>query len=173
MQLGPTTMSDETLHPKSLLAEGRFHAAMVLLRQRSQASGKEPDSEGRLLMAEVLERTGHLAEARTQVAALRKSPRLTESARVRCMMVDGLVSKQLGHLEDSATAFRRAYEIAERIDSPELRAWSQLRLLGVSMDLEGRDLDAETLSGLRCNIEQAAVPALATAHQVFLAEYHA
>ena len=146
---------------------------MVLLRQRSQANGEEPDSEGRLLMAEVLERTGQLAEARTQAAALRKSPRLTESARVRCMMVEGLVSKQLGHLEDSATAFRRACEIAERAGSPELRAWSQLRLLGVSMDLEGRDLDAETLSGLRSNIEQAALPALAIAHQVFLAEYHA
>lgn len=166
-------MTDEAVRAKSLLSEGLFDAAMALLRQRLQAGGKNPNSDERLLMAEVLERTGQLTEARSQITALKKAHRLTDSERVRCMMVEGLVSKQLGHLDDSATAFRRALEIAERTDSPELRAWSQLRLLGVSMDLEGRDIDAEVLSGLRCSVEQAAVPALAIAHQIFLAEYHA
>ncbi len=166
-------MPDQTLHARSLASEGRFQAAIDLLRQHPVASGPGSGSGDRLLMAELLERTGHLAEARVQINALRKTPRLTESDRIRCMMVEGLVSKQLGHLDDSVRSFRRAYQIAEQIDSPELRAWSQLRLLSVSADLDGRDLDVDVLSILRCNVEQAAVPAVSIAHQIFFAEYYA
>ena len=173
LKRGLTTMPDETPQARSLISEGQFQAALEHLQQHPLAGGPGYGSTERLLLAEVLERTGHLTEARIQIAALRKTPRLTESERARCMMVEGLISKQLGHLEESAQAFRKAYQIAEQIDSIDLRAWSQLRLLSVSADLDGRDLDADVLSVLRCNVEQAAVPAVSIAHQIFLAEYHA
>ena len=164
-------MSDDTLKASSLFAEGRFQAALAILRQRPRTTGTEFRVGERLLHMELLERTGNLAEARAQAAVLNKHPKLTEVERVRCLLVDGLVSKQLGHLEKSAATFLQAYRISEGIDASEIRAWCQLRFLGVSADLHGRDLDEDDLSRLKANVERAAVPAVSIAHQVFLAEY--
>lgn len=164
-------MSNETALAATLVAEGRFQAAMAFMKERISTIGCGVCVADRLLMAELLERTGHLPEAKAQLLALKKTPRLTESERARYYLVDGLLSKQLGHLEDSVRAFRRAYQLSERHGSPELLAWCQLRFLSVSADLDGAQIDPELLSVLRCNVEKAAVPAVSIAHRIFLAEY--
>jgi DNA-binding NtrC family response regulator/tetratricopeptide (TPR) repeat protein len=87
--------------------------------------------------------------------------------------VEGLLSKHLGHLGEAVQAFRRAAQIADCTGSLEQLCWSQLRLMGVSTDLDGPNLEASMLRELRSNTEKAAIPSVSTAHQIFLAEYHA
>ena len=166
-------MSDEVPLIAKLVTQGRFKEALVRLSQgRARGDGHLSISE-RLEFAELLERTGQLADARIQLAALKKTARLSDVERARYLLVEGLLSKQMGHLEDSIRAFQGACRIAERIGSHELLCWCQLRLLGVSADLDGADLDVALLANLRSNIERAAVPSVSVAHQIFLAEYYA
>ena len=166
-------MSKEGPSVTALVTQGRFQEAFARLSQtRPGATGATSFAE-QLLRAELLERTGHLAEARVQLAVLKKSTRLSEAERARYLLLDGLLSKQMGHLEDAIRAFQRGSRLAERAGSHELLCWCQLRLLGVSADFDGATLDASLLSSLRSNIERAAVPSVTIAHQVFLAEYHA
>ena len=166
-------MPEEVPSVATLVTQGRFQEAIATLSQgRPGASGTTGFAE-RLLRAELLERTGHLAEARVHLAALKKSTRLSEAERARYLLLEGLLSKQMGHLEDAIRAFQRACRLAERAGAHELLCWCQLRLLGVSADFDGAKLDGSLLSSLRSNIERAAVPSVTVAHQVFLAEYHA
>ena len=166
-------MPEEVPSVATLVTQGRFQEAIATLSQgRPGASGTTGFAE-RLLRAELLERTGHLAEARVHLAALKKSTRLSEAERARYLLLEGLLSKQMGHLEDAIRAFQRACRLAERAGAHELLCWCQLRLLGVSADYDGAKLEGSLLSSLRSNIERAAVPSVTVAHQVFLAEYHA
>jgi len=126
-----------------------------------------------LELAELLERTGALTEARGHLSAVRKISRLSDGERARWLLVEGLLSKQMGHLEESLRAFQQACRLAERAGPPELLCWCQLRLLGVSADFDGAALDASLLASLRSNTERAAVPTVSIAYQIFLAEYQA
>ena len=166
-------MPEEVPSVATLVAQGRFQEAIATLSQGRPGASGTTDFAERLLRAELLERTGHLAEARVHLAALKKSTRLSEAERARYLLLEGLLSKQMGHLEDAIRAFQRACRLAERAGAHELLCWCQLRLLGVSADFDGAKLDGSLLSSLRSNIERAAVPSVTVAHQVFLAEYHA
>jgi DNA-binding NtrC family response regulator/tetratricopeptide (TPR) repeat protein len=166
-------MLEESLSVTTLVGQGQFKTALSILRQHQvEASGSISGAE-RLLLAELFERTGHLADARTQLLALKKAPQLTESERARYFLVEGLLSKQLGHLEDSIRWFQRACQLSERAGSPELLSWCRIRLLNVQADLDGAELDAAILSNLRISVERAAVSSLSIAQQIFLAEYSA
>jgi DNA-binding NtrC family response regulator/tetratricopeptide (TPR) repeat protein len=127
----------------------------------------------RLLLAELLERTGRLEDSRAQLAKLEKSSTLSNAERARCLLVQGLLDEQKGHLVDACKTLQKAWRAAECDGATDLIGWCQLRLVGVYADLNWADLEAPLLSDLRRNVEMAAVPALSIAHQVFLAEYHA
>jgi two-component system response regulator AtoC len=127
----------------------------------------------RLDFAELLERTGQLREARNQLAAVKKISRIADSDRARCLLVEGLLSKQMGHLEKAVQAFQQGSRLAERAGSSELLCWCQLRLLGVSADIDGAELEPALLASLRGNTERAAIPSVSIAYQIFLAEYYA
>jgi len=165
-------MPDEDPLVTALVDEGRFQEAFARLRRLPRGPNTTTVSR-QLMLAELLEKTGQLADARRYLATLNRSSRLSDSERARALLVEGFLAKQMGHLEEAQGAFRRAWRYAERVDTPELACWCQLRLLGVSADLEGADLDLSLLSSLKRNIERAASPPLSIAHQIFLAEYHA
>ena len=166
-------MSDSDPSPMALAATGRFQEALATLARRRQGKSGRMTATERLEFAELLERTGQLAEARDYLAAVNKSSRLSDAERARCLLVEGLLSKQLGHLEESIDRFQQGRRLAERAGSPELLGWCQLRLLGVSADIDGADLSASLLADLRKNTERAATPTISVAYQIFLAEYSA
>ena len=157
----------------SLAAEGRFQEAIVTLtKSRRAATGSLTIAE-RIELAELSERTGQLKVARTYLAAVKKTSRLSDFDRSRCLLVEGLISKQLGHLEEARQTFQQGCRLAERAGAAELLSWCQLRLLGVSADIDGAELDPSLLANLRSNTERAAIPSVSVAYQVLLAEYHA
>ena len=166
-------MSEDEGEVNELIAQGRFLEAIARHNHGVPVANQNMSTSGRLVLAELLERTGRLGEARNHLAVLKKSTRLSESERTRFLLLEGLLSKQMGHLEDAIGAFERAYRLAERAGAVELLCWCQLRLLAVSADFDGASLDASLLSSLRSNVERAAVPSVSIAHQIFLAEYHA
>ena len=166
-------MSDSNPSPMALAATGRFQEALTALTRCRQGKSGRMTATERLEFAELLERTGRLAEARDYLAAVNKSPGLSDAERARCLLVEGLLSKQLGHLEVSLDRFQQGRRLAERAGSAELVGWCQLRLLGVSADIDGADLSASLLADLRKNTERAATPAISVAYQIFLAEYSA
>ena len=166
-------MSDSDPSPMALAATGRFQEALTALARRQQGKRGRMTATERLEFAELLERTGRLAEARDYLAAVNKSSGLSDAERARCLLVEGLLSKQLGHLEESLDRFQQGRRLAERAGSPELLGWCQLRLLGVSADIDGADLSASLLADLRKNTERAASPTISVACQIFLAEYSA
>ena len=104
---------------------------------------------------------------------VKKASRSSDSDLARLHLIEGMISKQLGHLEESIASFQQGCRLAERTGSLELLCWGQLRLLGVSADLDGSEIDPALLATLRSNTERAATPAISIAHQIFLAEYHA
>jgi len=165
-------MPEEGCAVRKLVTEGRFREATADLRNKYPQADRMSVAS-RLLFAELLERTGRLSEARTHLAALKRSAGLSEMDRARMLVVEGLLAKQMGHLQDSISAFQKAYRMAERIGSPELLCWCQLRMLGVSSDLDGTEPENSHLSDLRQNVERAASPLLSIAYQIFLAELNA
>jgi DNA-binding NtrC family response regulator/tetratricopeptide (TPR) repeat protein len=166
-------MSDVISPATTLAAEGRFREALAALNRSRRGAQSSMSVTERLELAELSERTGELTAARGHLSAIRKLSRLSDRERARWLLVDGLLSKQMGHLEESIRAFQQACRLAERAGSPELLCWCQLRLLGVSADLGGAALDESLLTHLQGNTERAAVPAVSVAYQVILAEYHA
>ena len=166
-------MSDSDPTPMALAATGRFQEAFTTLARHRQGKSGRMTATDRLEFAELLERTGQLAEARDYLTAVNKSSGLSDAARARCLLVEGLLAKQLGHLKESIDCFQRGCRLAERAGSPELLCWCQLRLLAVSADFDGADLSASLLADLRKNTERAATPAISVAYQIFLAEYRA
>ena len=166
-------MSDVSPSITALVAQGRFQESIARLnRSRQNASGGMTVAE-RLEFAELSERTGQLLEAKGHLAALETLPRLSDAERARCLLVEGLLSKQMGHLAESIRAFQQACRLAERSESLELLCWCQLRLVGVSVDFDGAAVDESFFANLRSNVERAAAPSVSIAYQILLAEYHA
>jgi DNA-binding NtrC family response regulator/tetratricopeptide (TPR) repeat protein len=166
-------ISDGGPSASALASQGRFKDALSKLRRNQSSESSSTPTAERIELVELLERTGQLEEARDRLAALKRTLRLSDTERTRCLLVEGLLSKQMGHLDDSIRTFRQACRLAERVGSAELLSWSQLRLLGVSADFDGADFETSLLSDLRRNTERAAVPSVSIAHQIALAEYHA
>ena len=165
---------DETVPAVTLLVlEGRFEEALDQLRPRHPKNGVPLPPTVRVVFADLLERTGRLGESRELLAAIRHSSQLTEVDQVRCSLLEGLLAKHYGHLQESAQAFRRAGQIAEQCGSIELLCWSQMRLLGVSSDAEGNEPLDSLRAELRRNTERAAIPSVSIAFHVFTAEHEA
>ena len=157
----------------TLAATGRFQEAITKLIRSRQATTRSMTAPEHLDFAELSERTGQLREARKHLDVAKKALRSSDSDRARCQLVEGLISKQLGHLEESRQSFQQGCRLAERAGSLELLCWCQLRLLGVSADIDGCELDPSLLANLRSNTERAATPPVSIAFQIFLAEYYA
>lgn len=163
-------MADEDSHIAELFKKGRFREASEALDKNRQGIGDGSGVSGRLFLVELLERTGRLPEASLHLASLKKAPQLTDADRARYFLLEGLLSKQMGHLEEAIQSFERAYRLAERAGSSELRCWCQLRLVGVSADVGGAVVDAALLTSLRTNVEKAAVPSVSIAYHIFLGD---
>lgn len=166
-------MGDTATTTAALVLEGRFEEALQLLRSEHPERNASSPPTIRLEYAELFERTGRLHEARDLLTSIRKGDRLTDAEQARCWLLDGLLAKHLGHLAESARAFRRACRLAEESNSLELLCWSQLRLLGVSGDVDGAGAIRPLLGDLRRNTERAAVSSVSIAYHVFTAEYEA
>jgi DNA-binding NtrC family response regulator len=156
-----------------LILEGRFEEALDHARRYQPKDGVPLPPTVRLVLAELLERTGRLGESRELLASIRQSSQLTEVDEGRGSLLEGLLAKHYGHLQESAQAFRRAGRIAEQCGSVELLCWSQMRLLGVVGDTERNEPLDSLQTELRRNTERAAIPSVSIAHHVFTAEHEA
>ena len=165
--------SDSDPSAAALAVTGRFQEAITKLSQSRQTKTGTLTIAEHLDFAELSERTGRLQEARNHLAMVKKASRSSDYDRARLHLIEGMLSKQLGHLEESIRSFQQGCRLAERTDSLELLCWGQLRLLGASADLDGSELDPSLLTTLRSNTERAATPAISIAYQIFLAEYYA
>lgn len=165
-------MSEDDALVTALVAQGRFQDALDTLVRARRGAGKLSTND-RLLLAELMERTGRLEESRTQLLKLGKSSRLSDAERAQSLVIEGLLAEQKGHLDNACETLRKACRAAERDGSSDLLARCQLRLVSVSADLERVGLEDTLLPDLKRNVERAAVPALSIEHHLFLAEYHA
>lgn len=166
-------MSSTSLTAAALAHQGRFEEALQQLRRESSDLSPSVSPSLRLEHAELLERTGRLAESRALLSSIRKSRNLTLTEQARGFLLDGLLLKQFGHLPEAATAFRRASDLAGQAGSSELLSWSQLRLLGVTADGDGIESTGSLLADVRRNTERAAEPTISIAYHIFTAEYQA
>lgn len=166
-------MGDTAPTIAALVLEGRFEEALQLVSSEQPEGNASSSPRNRLEYAELFERTGRLHEARDLLTSIRKGDQLTDVEQVRCWLLDGLLAKHFGHLAESARAFRRACRLAEESNSLELLCWSQLRLLGVSGDVEGPGAIRSLRGDLRRNTERAAIASVSIAYHVFTAEYEA
>jgi len=89
-------MSEVDPSATALAAQGRFQEALAKLSRSRQSASSSMTVAERIEFAELLERTGQLPEAKGHLLALRKLSRLPDAERARCLLVEGLLSKQMG-----------------------------------------------------------------------------
>ncbi len=157
----------------ALIGEGRFEDALECMRSAHADGGAFLGPGIRLVLADLLERTGRLTESRELLGSIARCTHMSDADRARYHLLDGLLLKHLGHLPESATAFRQACEYATQANSLEVLCWAQLRLLGVAGDVDIGHSTGGILADLRRNIERAAVPSVSIAYHVFTAEQDA
>ena len=113
----------------ALIGEGRFEDALKRMRSAYADGGAIPEPGIRLVLADLLERTGRLTESRELLGSIAKCAHMSDVDRAKYYLLDGLLLKHLGHLPESATAFGQACEFATQANSLGMLCWAQLRLL--------------------------------------------
>jgi DNA-binding NtrC family response regulator/tetratricopeptide (TPR) repeat protein len=156
---------------KRLVRAGRFLDAHRALE--TGAVNRLDQTEAEVLRAELLERLGQHASARTEAEALTRSRRLTAGQRSACNLVLALTDIAGGRFDSAVTYLQRAIGIAHTVNDYERISWAQIRLLIIVSEHAGPDAVVSLLAELRANVARTADPVLAAALHVFVAQMEA
>ena len=150
----------------ALQHRGRFAEALAILEATNAARVDRVEYE--VLQAELFERVGRYADARSLCDRLLRRQEASGEQKARCECTLGLLNTDEGHTEKAQTHFQRAVALARAAKNLRLSCVAQLRLILLLADKSGHQSIAPLVPQARADVTKLGDPCISATLHIFM-----